>query len=61
MGSTVAGERGTMIGREVSVARVDGVTQRYGTTVALNAVTIDLPAGCMVGFIGPMVLENRRC
>ena len=42
-----------MIGREVSVARVDGVTQRYGTTVALNAVTIDLPAGCMVGFIGP--------
>jgi ribosome-dependent ATPase len=42
-----------MIGRETSVARVEGVTQRYGTTIALDAVTIELPAGCMVGFIGP--------
>jgi len=50
-----------MIGREPSVARVEDVTQRYGTTVALNTVSIELPAGCMVGFIGPMVLESRRC
>jgi ribosome-dependent ATPase len=42
-----------MIGREASVARVEGVTQRYGATVALDTVTIELPAGCMVGFIGP--------
>ncbi|HEV8406327.1 MAG TPA: ABC transporter permease [Sphingomicrobium sp.] len=35
------------------VARIEGVTQRYGNTVALDTVTIDLPAGCMVGFIGP--------
>ena len=42
-----------MIGRERSVARIEDVTQRYGATVALDAVTLDLPAGCMVGFIGP--------
>jgi ribosome-dependent ATPase len=35
------------------VARIDGVTQRYGAAVALDTVTIDIPAGCMVGFIGP--------
>ena len=42
-----------MIGRERSVARIEDVTQRYGSAVALDAVTIELPAGCMVGFIGP--------
>jgi len=42
-----------MIGRERSVARIEDVTQRYGKAVALDAVTIELPAGCMVGFIGP--------
>jgi ribosome-dependent ATPase len=36
-----------------SVARIEGITQHYGNTVALDAVTIELPAGCMVGFIGP--------
>jgi ABC-type multidrug transport system ATPase subunit len=36
-----------------SVARIEGITQHYGNTVALHAVTIELPAGCMVGFIGP--------
>jgi ribosome-dependent ATPase len=42
-----------MIGRERPVARIEGITQRYGTTAALDAVSIELPAGCMVGFIGP--------
>jgi ribosome-dependent ATPase len=42
-----------MIGRAGSVARLEDVTQRYGATVALDAVTLDLPAGCVVGFIGP--------
>ena len=42
-----------MIGRGRSVARIEDVTQRYGTAVALDAVTLDLPAGCVVGFIGP--------
>ncbi|HML14251.1 MAG TPA: ribosome-associated ATPase/putative transporter RbbA [Xanthobacteraceae bacterium] len=35
------------------VARVEGLTQRYRKTTALDAVTIALPAGCMVGLIGP--------
>ena len=42
-----------MIGRADLVARIEDVTQRYGATVALDAVTLDLPAGCVVGFIGP--------
>jgi ribosome-dependent ATPase len=42
-----------MIGCERPVARIEGLTQRYGTRVALDAVSIELPAGCMVGFIGP--------
>jgi ribosome-dependent ATPase len=36
-----------------SVARVAGVSQRYGETVALADVTVDLPAGRMLGLVGP--------
>jgi ribosome-dependent ATPase len=42
-----------MIGRDPSVARIENVSQRYGKVVALDAVTIEIPASCMVGFIGP--------
>jgi len=35
------------------IARLDGVTLRYGQTKALDDVTLDLPRGCMVGLIGP--------
>lgn len=35
------------------VARLENVTQHYGRVVALDMVTIALPAGCMVGLIGP--------
>jgi ribosome-dependent ATPase len=42
-----------MIARQSSVAYVEDITQRYGKMVALDHVTIDLPAGCMVGLIGP--------
>jgi len=34
-------------------ARLDAVTQRYGKTIALDAVTMEIPAGSMVGLIGP--------
>jgi ribosome-dependent ATPase len=34
-------------------ARLDAVTQRYGKVLALDAVTLEVPAGCMVGLIGP--------
>jgi ribosome-dependent ATPase len=42
-----------MIERAPSVAQIEGVTQRYGATVALDSVTLEIPAGCMAGFIGP--------
>ena len=35
------------------VARIAGVGLRYGRAVALESVSLDLPAGVMVGFIGP--------
>jgi len=35
------------------VARLTDVTLRYGETRALDGVTLGLPAGCMVGLIGP--------
>jgi len=37
----------------VYVARVSGLSHRYGDTVALNAVDLEIPAGCMAGLIGP--------
>lgn len=42
-----------MTGSAATVARIEKVTHRYGDTTALNAVTLDVPAGRMVGFIGP--------
>ena len=35
------------------VVTVRGVTHRYGATLALDGLEIDIPAGCMVGLIGP--------
>ncbi|MBJ6725465.1 ribosome-associated ATPase/putative transporter RbbA [Geomesophilobacter sediminis] len=35
------------------VARLAGVSLRYGATVALGSVDLAIPAGCMVGVIGP--------
>jgi ribosome-dependent ATPase len=35
------------------IARLEHVTQRYGRATALDGVTISVPAGCMVGLIGP--------
>ena len=36
-----------------AVARLTAVSHRYGKTHALRDVTIDLPAGAMVGLVGP--------
>ncbi len=35
------------------IARLERVTHRYGKTNALDDVTINIPARCMVGLIGP--------
>jgi ribosome-dependent ATPase len=34
-------------------ASLEGVSHRYGKTVALDNVTLTIPGGCMVGLIGP--------
>ena len=35
------------------VARLEGVTHRYGKTMAVDSLSLELPAGRLVGFIGP--------
>ena len=35
------------------VVRLKGLVHRYGDTLAADQVTLDIPAGCMVGLIGP--------
>lgn len=35
------------------VAQLEGVSQHYGKTAALNNITLDIPARSMVGLIGP--------
>jgi ribosome-dependent ATPase len=36
-----------------AIARIENITQIYGNVAALDAVTLTIPAGCMVGLIGP--------
>jgi ribosome-dependent ATPase len=36
-----------------AVARLVDVSLHHGKTLALDAITLDIPAGCMVGLIGP--------
>lgn len=38
---------------EPAVAQLVSVSHRYGTVTALDDVSIDIPAGCMIGLIGP--------
>jgi ribosome-dependent ATPase len=42
-----------MTDRGPSVARIEGITQRYGAAIALDRVDIEIPSGCMAGLIGP--------
>ena len=36
-----------------TVASLSGLTHRYGDTLAVDSVSLDIPSGCMVGLIGP--------
>jgi ribosome-dependent ATPase len=38
---------------EPSVVKLTGVSQRYGDRVAVQGVDLEIPAGRMIGFIGP--------
>jgi ribosome-dependent ATPase len=47
-------EQNPATGLAPPVARLHDVSLRYGRkTLALDGVSLDVPAGCMVGFIGP--------
>ena len=35
------------------VAKIEGVSHRYGKTLALDNVSLDIPAGQTIGMIGP--------
>jgi len=52
---TLAAQGGSSSAQAIapSVARLEGVSLRYGKTMALDGVTLDIPGGCMVGLIGP--------
>ncbi|CDM25021.1 ABC-type multidrug transport system, permease component [Castellaniella defragrans 65Phen] len=39
--------------QDASVARIQGLSHRYGKTRALDRIDLDIPAGRMVGLIGP--------
>ena len=43
----------TSVPTEAPVVRLEGVSLRYGKTLALDRVNLELPSGCMVGVIGP--------
>ena len=36
-----------------AVVRLVGLSHRYGKSLAADDVTLDIPSGCMAGFIGP--------
>ena len=36
-----------------TVASLSDVSLRYGKTLALDSITLDVPAGGMIGLIGP--------
>ena len=42
-----------MSGLPAPVARLTSVSHRYGDAFAVDSVSLDIPAGCLVGFIGP--------
>lgn len=43
-----------MNGQDVSdVVKIRGVTLRYGSVTALDAINLDIPTGCTMGIIGP--------
>ena len=44
---------GTKSGGQDAVVRISGLSQRYKSVVALDAVTLDLPPGQIVGLLGP--------
>jgi len=53
MAGEAAGPVGALSLQVASVARLGGVSHRYGATVAVDRVDLGVPGGSIVGFIGP--------
>jgi ribosome-dependent ATPase len=53
MSATRIESQSEIVVRAGFVARIRDVSLRYGEALALDAVSLDIPAGCMAGFIGP--------
>jgi ribosome-dependent ATPase len=51
--AAAAAKPATVIGNHPAIAQLDGVTHRYGKAVALDNVSLILPASRLVGLIGP--------
>jgi ribosome-dependent ATPase len=49
----VAGKSAAQSAAILMIARLDGITHRYGKTIALNDVSLTVPGGCLAGLIGP--------
>src|SRR5690606_34038660 len=47
------GNQGRAVNTPPAVARLQGVSLRHGKVTALADITLDIPAGRMVGLIGP--------
>lgn len=47
------GSAGEEPGKRPAVARINAVALRYGKTLALEGINLDLPSGIMAGLIGP--------
>lgn len=43
----------TVVSGKAPVARLADISLRYGKTLALDAIDLNIPAGCLVGLIGP--------
>jgi ABC-type transporter Mla maintaining outer membrane lipid asymmetry ATPase subunit MlaF len=61
MAAQPTSEPAAVIAGDRVVAQLDGVTHRYGKVTALDAVTLTLPAGRIVGLTGPDGVGKSSC
>lgn len=47
--------------QQAVVASIREVSLHYGKTRALDALSLEVPAGCMVGLIGPDGVGKSAC